>query len=211
MKRISLLLAVLLTFAVTVIAQDASGASAGQSSTTTTSKSKKSMSASSDTSSSTPSDASTKSHASSKSASGKTSQLTGCISSSANSEGNYTLTNGRYKKGVELVPASGQDVSKHAGHEVQLTGNWTTEAAEGKGEAHEKNEKAEKGEKHFQVASIKHMSETCTAGTSAKSSSTKANDTSASNSTTPATSTKHKNKKAGNAMAAPSSTSATPK
>ena len=126
--------------------------------------------------------------------SGKSSQLTGCISSSANSEGNYTLTNGKYKKGVELIPAEGTDVSKHAGHEVQLSGKWTTEAAEGK---NEKAEASEKNEKHFQVASIKHMADTCPA-MSAKAGSKGKGDMAAST-------TKGKDKKAGNAMASSTS------
>lgn len=191
MKRVILLSALLLAFAFSAFAQEAATSSTGQTSTSTTTKTKKSKSASSDASMA--SDSSSMS--SSSKASGKSSHLTGCISSSANSEGNYTLTNGKYKKGVELIPAEGTDVSKHAGHEVQLTGNWTTEAAEGKSAKPEANEK---NEKHFQVASIKHMSETCPA-TNAKAGSEGHGDMAASTSTT-ATSTKGKNKKAGNAM-----------
>jgi opacity protein-like surface antigen len=134
MKKALLLFALLLAFAWTASAQDQSATS---SQTTTTAK---------------------KSH---KSASSKGSTLTGCVSQSANSEGNYTLTNGRHKKGVELLNGTGDaDISKHAGHEVRLTGNWTTAEAEGAGEA---NKKEEKGERHFQVTSIKHISDTCTA------------------------------------------------
>ncbi|HWR14234.1 MAG TPA: hypothetical protein VN577_05370 [Terriglobales bacterium] len=87
---------------------------------------------------------------------GKT--LTGCLSQSANTEGNYTLTN-RRKKTVELISTS-EDLSKHAGHEVQLSGNWTTEKAEGKTtEKSEANE--DKNEKHFQVSSVKDVADTC--------------------------------------------------
>ena len=192
MKRI-LLPALLLAFGFSAMAQDAATSSAGHPSTTKTAKTKKS------TSSDTASPAGDASASASKS-----SHLTGCVSSSANSEGNYTLTNGKYKKGVELIPADGTDVSKHAGHEVQLTGNWTTEAAE----KASKSTDTEKYGKHFQVASIKHMADTCPASASAKSGGSK--DIDASASTHPAT-TKGKNKKAGNAMATPGSDTTNPK
>lgn len=197
MKRIALLLAVLFMFAFTAVAQEPATSSTGQTSTTT--KHKKAKSTSSDSSSMASESSST------KSASGKTSQLTGCISQSANSEGNYTLTNGKYKKAVELIPAEGTDVSKHAGHEVRLSGKWTTEAAEGKNEKSEANEKYAK---HFQVASIKHLADTCPAA-SAKAGTEGHGDMGASTSTT-ATTTKGKHKKVGNTMAG-SSTATNPK
>jgi hypothetical protein len=87
--------------------------------------------------------------------SGKGSTLTGCMSASPNAEGMYTLSNAKSKKGVEVGPAD--KVKDHAGHQVSLTGKWSTGA-----EAGEKaGTKQEKGERHFEVDSVKHISETC--------------------------------------------------
>lgn len=98
--------------------------------------------------------------------SGKGNTLTGCLSSSPNAEGMYTLSNAKMKKGVEVGPAD--KVKEHAGHQVSLMGKWSTAAEAGeKAEATEK-----KGERHFEVDSVKHISETCseaTAGSKAKS------------------------------------------
>ena len=67
----------------------------------------------------------------------------------------YTLSNGRYKNGVEVGPAD--KIKDHAGHQVALTGKWSTAAEAGeKAEAHEK-----KGERHFDVSDVKHIAETC--------------------------------------------------
>jgi hypothetical protein len=96
---------------------------------------------------------------SSKSNSSKTTPLTGCVSPLVNSEGNYILTNSRYKKGVELIPGpTTEDISTHAGHEVQLTGTWTSEPSASK------SADARKYDKHFLVASIQHLSDTCPTG-----------------------------------------------
>lgn len=75
----------------------------------------------------------------------KTATVTGCISAQADASGNYTLTNGHYKKGVKIGPAD--KVSAHAGHTAQLTGQWSGSGAD----------------KSFEVASVKHLSATCTA------------------------------------------------
>jgi hypothetical protein len=90
--------------------------------------------------------------------SGKTSTLTGCLSASPNSDGMYTLSNGRYKSGVEVGPTD--KVKDHAGHQVALKGKWGTaaEAGENTGVA---ASTSEKGEKHFDVESVKHLSDTC--------------------------------------------------
>lgn len=153
MKRLLLLVAILTAFAFTAMAQDASSASgaSGQSSTKSakSSKKKSSESASAD-------QAGGAAASSEKSSSAKSSTLTGCVSSSANSDGMYTLSNGRYKKGVEIGPTD--KVKDHAGHQVQLKGKWSTAAAVG--EANAKSAK-EKGEHHFEVDSVKHISETC--------------------------------------------------
>lgn len=98
--------------------------------------------------------------------------LTGCLSG-PNDEGVYELKSG--KREVEV--GGPDDLSKHVGHEVRLHGSWAKSGSEiGEKESAEKNEKAEKGEKsekaerHFKVASIDHISDTCTAASSKKSS-----------------------------------------
>src|SRR4051794_38931868 len=100
MKRLLLLVAVLGAFAFSAMAQDTSTSSSASGQTTTTKKSTKKkagdMSGMSDQGGD---------KMSSGKSSAKGSTLTGCVSSSANSEGMYTLSNGRYKKGVEIGPA----------------------------------------------------------------------------------------------------------
>ena len=148
MKKSIFLLAVLAAFAFGAVAQDATPSSnaTGQASTA---KSKKKSSDSSMAGMAM--DNNGKSSA-------KGSTLTGCVSSSANSEGMYTLSNGRYKKGVEIGPAD--KVKEHAGHQVSLTGKWSTAAAAGEANAASAKEK---GERHFEVSDVKHISETCSA------------------------------------------------
>lgn len=91
-------------------------------------------------------------------------QVTGCLSTSA--EGGYTLTNGRYKKGLEV---GGSDALKdHVGHEVTLMGTWAKGSEIGENEkAESKTEKTEEAvgmHKHFKVTDIKMISEKCSAG-----------------------------------------------
>ena len=70
----------------------------------------------------------------------KEATLTGCLSAQPDASGNYMLSNGKYKKGVQVGPAD--KVKDHAGHQVQLTGQWSDKTK-------------------FEVASLKHISETC--------------------------------------------------
>jgi hypothetical protein len=89
----------------------------------------------------------------------KTVELTGCVSAMVNAEGNYSFTNGHYKKAVELIPGPAtEDISTHAGHEVELTGRWIPEPSAAK------STDGHKYEKHFEVASIQHKSDTCPTG-----------------------------------------------
>jgi hypothetical protein len=132
MKKLLVLLAAVLAFTCTSVAQyGSSSSSAGQTSEQTTSKSKSKKS--SDQMSG---EAAEK--GSGKAA--KESTLTGCLSKEPDASGNYTLTNGKYKKGVEVGPAD--KLQGHGGHKVQLTGHW-------------------KDKTKFEVASMKHISETC--------------------------------------------------
>ena len=89
------------------------------------------------------------------------STLTGCLSG-PNSEGVYELKSG--KKEVEVGGLD--DLSKHVGHEVKLHGSWAKSGSEigEKEAAGGKEGKEEKGERHFKVASIDHVSDTCKGG-----------------------------------------------
>jgi hypothetical protein len=93
--------------------------------------------------------------------------LTGCLSG-PNDEGAYELKSG--KREVEVGGLD--DLSKHVGHKVRLHGAWTKSSAEiGEKEnagSEAKEGKEEKGERHFKVASIDHISDTCAAGAAEK-------------------------------------------
>jgi hypothetical protein len=90
--------------------------------------------------------------------------LTGCLSG-PNDEGAYELKSG--KKEVEVGGLD--DLSKHVGHKVRLHGSWTKNGADiGEKESSESKSKEEKGERHFKVASIDHISDTCPAGAAEK-------------------------------------------
>lgn len=131
MKRLFLVLSVVLAFALFGFAQ-------GTSSSTSTSKT-------------------TKTTSKAKTAKSGTHQLTGCLSG-PDASGAYTLTNGHYKKGIEV--GGNDELAKHVGHEVQLTGTWESSGkAIGESEKEEKQEKT--AEKHFKVDSIKHMADSC--------------------------------------------------
>jgi hypothetical protein len=90
--------------------------------------------------------------------------LTGCLSG-PNDEGVYELKSG--KKEVEVGGLD--DLSKHVGHKVRLHGSWTKNGSDiGEKESSESKGKEEKGERHFKVASIDHISDTCAAGAAEK-------------------------------------------
>ena len=136
MKKLVMLLALAVAFSLSGFAQTSSGSTTGGTSSTDTGKtstkksSKKAMASDSDTAKS-----------------GKSSTVTGCLKSDAQP---VTLTNGKYKKGVEVDTSADttDDFAKHNGHKVQLTGAW-----EGTG-----------ADKKFKATSMKHIAETCTAG-----------------------------------------------
>jgi hypothetical protein len=93
--------------------------------------------------------------------------LTGCLSG-PNDEGVYDL-----KSGKRTVEVGGlDDLSKHVGHEVRLHGSWAKSGSEigekeAAGGSESKEGKEEKGERHFKVASIDHVSDTCKAASGA--------------------------------------------
>jgi hypothetical protein len=137
MKKVLLLLAVLLAFTFTAMAQTESktgDTSAGQTTTTKTKKAKKGSAATAETG-----------QAASAGAA-KEATMTGCLSAQPDKDGNYTLSNGRYKKGVEVGPAD--TVKEHAGHQVKLAGTWAAAADKGK-------------KKSFQVTNVSHIADTC--------------------------------------------------
>jgi hypothetical protein len=137
MKKLAMLLAVVFAFAFTSMAQTSTSSSQSDQTSATTSKSKSKKGSSSDMS---------EGAAASDTSAGKTgkakknSTLTGCLNSDAT-----MLTNGHYKNGVKVGPED--KVKEHANHQVSLTGQWAGSGAD----------------KSFEVASVKHLSETCTA------------------------------------------------
>ncbi|HZU44550.1 MAG TPA: hypothetical protein VE994_17875 [Terriglobales bacterium] len=92
---------------------------------------------------------------------GKEHTVTGCLSG-PNDEGVYVLTNGRYKKGLEV--GGNDELKNHVGHEVKLTGTWASESEIGAKESATaaKEGKSEAKEKHMKVAKIDHIADTCT-------------------------------------------------
>lgn len=91
--------------------------------------------------------------------------ITGCLSG-PNSEGAYVL---KTDKGAVEVGNDSQ-LKDHVGHEVKLTGEFTSPSGIGGNEAAEKQEPSaktgsaekEKNERHFKVSKIDHISDTCT-------------------------------------------------
>jgi hypothetical protein len=163
MRKLTVLLTMLFAFAFLSMAQSGGAASTGQSS-------------SSGGSQTGAGDQSAGQHAAHKKGSGGSATLTGCLSG-PNQEGVYELKSG--KKTVEVGGLD--DLSKHVGHQVRLHGSWakSTEIGEKENTAEHKDADAdkakgmseEKGEHHFKVASIDHISETCAAGAHKKGSS----------------------------------------
>ncbi len=152
MKRFSLLLMFLAAFAFVALAQDASQTSSASSQTSTNTSKKK---AKADHSGMAMDQGQTAETGKSSSKGMKERTLTGCLSSSANAEGMYTLSNAKMKKGVEVGPAD--KVKDHAGHQVSLTGKWSTGAEAGEAAGTQQT----KGERHFEVDNVKHISDTC--------------------------------------------------
>lgn len=159
MKRLVMLLAFCVAFSLTGMAQYGSSSSQGTSASsdqgTTTKKSKK-----------TSGETSTKEHT-----------VTGCLSG-PNDEGAYLLTNGRYKKGLEV--GGTDELKSHVGHEVKLTGTWASasDIGEKEGTSEAKGEKSEAKEKHFKVSKIEHLSDSCKTAKAGKTKKEKSGSTS---------------------------------
>jgi Ni/Co efflux regulator RcnB len=142
MRKLLLLLAVAVAFSLSGFAQ---AASSGQTSTTNK-----------DTTQTTTSKKTTKTKGAGTEA--KESQLTGCLAKNAEGNG-YVLTNGRYKKGVDVK--SSEDMSAHVGHEVKLMGTWEKPPAS----AQKAGTTSEP--RTFNATSLKHISDTCKASAAA--------------------------------------------
>ncbi len=136
MRKLLLLLAIAVAMSLPGFAQAGGGQTTTESTSTTKTKTKKSGTAASSTA--------------------KESQLTGCLAKNAEGNG-FTLTTGRYKKGVEVK--SSEDISAHVGHEVKLMGTWEKPTAGEKGGAGAKGETM----RTFNATSLKHIADTCPA------------------------------------------------
>lgn len=137
MRKLLLPLAVVLAFSFAAMAQ-AAGTSSTQTETQTTTKQ-------------------TKKHAMhTKGGAAAEHQLTGCLAKDPS--GGFSLTNGRYKKGVEVK--SSQDLSAHVGHEVKLMGTWEKPTAGGEGGAGAQGKQM----RTFTATNVTHISDTCSAG-----------------------------------------------
>lgn len=102
----------------------------------------------------------TKEKNASHSANGKDVTLTGCLNA-PNEEGAYTLVNHRYQHGV--VVGGNDELPKHVGHEVKLTGTWASAKDIGvdTGKQPQAGKQMAYKLKHFKVDSIQHIAETC--------------------------------------------------
>lgn len=133
MRKLLLLLAVALAFSLPGFAQAAGGQSDTSATTSSTTKKSKTKAT----------------------AGAKESQLTGCLAKNAAGSG-FMLTNGRYKKGVEVK--SSEDLTAHVGHQVQLMGTWEKPAAGAESATM----------RTFSATSMKHISDTCPAAAGKK-------------------------------------------
>lgn len=137
MKKFVMLLALCVAFSLTALAQYGGSSSSPQGTSSDQTKSSK--------------------KAAKGEMGGKEHTVTGCLSG-PNEDGLYVLTNGRYKKGLEV--GGNDQLKEHVGHEVKLTGTWASESELGaKENATEK--KAESKEKAMKVSNIQHLASTC--------------------------------------------------
>lgn len=93
--------------------------------------------------------------------------VTGCLSG-PNDEGAYVL---KSNKGRSFEVGGNDQLKQHVGHTVRLTGSWVKSGSEiGENESAEKSEKGEGAEhrgveeRHFKVADIQHISDSCSSG-----------------------------------------------
>ena|SRR5436309_15427572 len=107
-----------------------------------------------------------------KKSSGSQTNVTGCLSG-PNAEGTYVL---KTAKGRGFEVGGNDELKKHVGHEVKLTGSWAksgaeigeNESAEKNVEKHESSEHEGVAERHFKVSNIQHVADTCSPSTAGK-------------------------------------------
>jgi hypothetical protein len=157
MKRLVLLLTMLATFSYFAVAQSDNSTSGG--SQPASSSSQGAPPASPDMGAGQASKH-TKEKNASHEGSGKEATLTGCLNA-GEAQGGYTLVNHRYKNGV--VVGGNDELPKHVGHEVKLTGYWASakDIGEDIGKAPQQGKEMESMMKHFKVDSIHHISDAC--------------------------------------------------
>jgi hypothetical protein len=93
-------------------------------------------------------------------------KATGCLQQ-GDEPGEFMLTS-EGGKSYELIPGGKASLKEHLGHQVEVTGSESSEAAEEKyeegkssakkGEAREEKERAHE---HLKVSSIRHIADTC--------------------------------------------------
>lgn len=169
MRKLILLLAAAVAFSMTAFAQESSTQSSTQSTTgggtetttTTTTKHKHAKGEASHAQNESAEAAGSSSSSKAGEASAKEQQLSGCIAKDA-SGSKYVLTNARHKQGVELN--SSEDLSAHVGHKVKLMGSWQKPTEEAAGGAGAKGHQM----RTFNITSVKHVSDTCSAAAASK-------------------------------------------
>jgi hypothetical protein len=88
--------------------------------------------------------------------------LTGCLAA-GQEEGKFILSTAR-DKGIAVTPDAGVDLKPHVGHKVKLTGKW--EKSVGAGEKETAQDKA--GGRNFTAAKVDHIAAECKAQAGAK-------------------------------------------
>ncbi len=159
MKKLIFVIALSVAFSLTAVAQSDNSSSGSSGSQGASSSQQGAPPASSDMGAGQASKK-TKEKNASHAPSGKEASLTGCLNA-PNEEGAYTLVNHRYKQGV--VVGGNDELPKHVGHEVKLTGTWASAKDIGVDTGKEPQAGKQMGSKlkHFKVDSIQHVSDMC--------------------------------------------------
>jgi hypothetical protein len=147
MKKWMLAFALTLAFSLVAVAQSDSGSSASGSQTSSGSTASTPGQSSSGSTSSTgsmgTSSTSSTDKSSASSTSGKSEHLTGCLEQGS-TPGTYMLKDSKHPEGVQLSYSGSEDLSKHVGHKVKVTGSMSGDT--------------------LNATNVKHISETCSVG-----------------------------------------------
>ena len=167
MKKLSLLVSLVLAFAISVWAQTpstndtqiGSGSSAAQSSPSSSGSmgSQGSMSSPSTSTNSQTSGSMGQSNTATaeQGKTGKDHKLKGCLESEA---GSYML---REKSGKEIALTGSADLSQYANHEVAVHGDWSTGASAPASTTSDMSKSGGSSEKQFTVEKVDSLSDTC--------------------------------------------------